>query len=322
MVKPQTSPKSRPRVQREVNDNYCVLNVAGVKDSVHVSAKKQDLNPSPLTSNSETVFLHVNSFVANVHSVTRLPQKKGVNPNYCYIHTEIKYVKDVSCVGHLSSGNTVTNDSTVAINPPVGAKLQQFWEKWEALGSSPKVVTILRGLHSPLLVQTQPNQVTNGHKQLCQPTKTVPPSGGTVSADKQKCSGTSNKPKLTGFLQPAIFGTQTQQPVETYPGPEHFEHLPKHRVIQNGDPRDNKDLPTARGVGHLHRLQGRILPYTHSQSVQEVHAFSHPGSALPVQSPTLWSVHSTHGVHSGGQRSQTDGFRKVPRRCQTMAVCK
>ena len=30
VVKPQTSPKSRPRVQREVNDNYCVSNVAGV----------------------------------------------------------------------------------------------------------------------------------------------------------------------------------------------------------------------------------------------------------------------------------------------------
>ena len=83
-----------------------------------------------------------------------------------------------------------------------------------------------RGLHPPLPVQTQPNQVTNGHKQLCQPTKTIPPSGGTVLADKQKCSGTGYKPKLTGFLQPASFGTQTQQPVEIYPGPEHLEHLP------------------------------------------------------------------------------------------------
>ena len=96
--------------------------------------------------------------------------------------------------------------------------------------------------------------------------------------------------------------------METYPGPEHLEHLPKHRVVQNGDPRDNKNLPTHRGVGHLHSLQGRILPHTNSQSVQEVHVFSHPGSVLPVQSPTLWSVHSTHGVHSGGQRGQTDGF--------------
>ena len=177
-----------------------------------------------------------------------------------------------------------------------------------------------RGLHPPLPVQTQPNQVANGHKQICQPTKTVPPFGGTVSADKQKCSRTGRKPKLTGDLQPAIFGTQTQQPVETHPGPEHSEHLPKHRVVQNGDPRDNKDLPSSRGVGHFHRLQGRILPHTNSQSVQEVHAFSHPGSVLPVQGPTLWAIHSTHGVHSGGQGGQTDGFTEgyknppVPRR--------
>ena len=85
-------------------------------------------------------------------------------------------------------------------------------------------------------------------------------------------------------------------------------------------PRDNKDLPSDRGVGHFHRLQGRILPHTNSQSVQEVHAFSHPGSVLPVQSPTLWSVHSTYGVHSGGQRGQTDGLTEryknppIPRR--------
>ena len=83
----------------------------------------------------------------------------------------------------------------------------------------------------------------------------------------------------------------------TGPGPEHL-----------GDPRDNKDLPVDRGVGHHHRLQGRIFPHTNSQSVQEVHAFSHPGPVLPVQSPTLLPVHSTHGVDSGGERGQTDCF--------------
>ena len=108
--------------------------------------------------------------------------------------------------------------------------------------------------------------------------------------------------------------------METYLGPEHLEHLSKHRVIQNGDTRDNKNLPTGRGVGYLHRFQRHIFPHTNSQSVQEVHAFSPPGSVLPVQSHTLWPVHSTNGVHSGGQRGQTDGFREeykdppVPRR--------
>ena len=115
-----------------------------MRNSVHVSDKKEDLNPSPVTNKSKTVFLHVNSFVANVHSVIGLPQKKGVNPNCCYNHTDIMHVSDASCVGHLSSANTVTNVPSVVIHPPVGARLQQYWEKWEAPGSSPKVVTILR----------------------------------------------------------------------------------------------------------------------------------------------------------------------------------
>ena len=163
------------------------------------------------------------------------------------------------------------------------------------------------GVHPPLPVQTQLDKVTNCNKQLPQSSITVLPSRGTVSAGRKECSRTGTKSKLTGVLQPAIFGTQAQQPVETYPGPEHLEYMFKHRVFQNGDPRDHKNLPTGRVVGHIHRLQRRILPYTDSQSVQEVHAFSSPGSILPIQSPTLWPIHSSHGVHSGGQRGQTHG---------------
>ena len=163
------------------------------------------------------------------------------------------------------------------------------------------------GLHSPIPVQTPLDKDTDCNKQLPQSSQTVLPFRRTVSADKQKCSRTGRKSKLTGFLQLAIFGTQTQQPVETGPGPEHLEHLFKHRVIQDRDPRDNKNLPTGRGMGHIHRLQSRLLPHTNSKSVQEVHAFSPPGSVLPVQSPILWSIHSSHGVHSGGQRGQTHG---------------
>ena len=176
------------------------------------------------------------------------------------------------------------------------------------------------GLYSSVPVQTPLDKVTDCNKQLPQSHQTVLPCGGTASADKQKCSRTGAKSEFTRFLQPAIFGTQTQQPVETHPGPEHLGHLFKHRVVQDGDPRDNKNLPTGRGVGHIHRFQRRILPHTNSQSVQEVHAFSHPGSVLPVQGPTLWSVHSSHGVHSGGQRGQTHGTSEgykdppVPRR--------
>ena len=91
-----------------------------------------------------TLNLNVDFCVANAHIVTGWPQKKGVNPNCCQMYTEIKYVKDVSCVGHLSPVNLVTNAPPVVMDPPVGARLHKCWEKWEALGSSPKVVTTLR----------------------------------------------------------------------------------------------------------------------------------------------------------------------------------
>ena len=138
VVKPQTSARSRPGDLKSINDNYCVSNVVGLVNSVNVSDKMKGLNPPPpVTNKSETVLSHVNSFVASVPFASGSPQKKGVNPVYCQSIREINHVNDVSCVDHLSSVKIVTN-------LPVGARLQQFWEKWETLGSSPKVIRILR----------------------------------------------------------------------------------------------------------------------------------------------------------------------------------
>ena len=144
-VKPQTSTKSRPKCLRSINDNYCVSNVVGLKDSVIVSDKMEGLNPPPVTDQKNSkLTLNVDSHVANAHIVTGLPQRKGVNPNICQLYTEIKYVKDVSCVGHLPSVKLVTNAQHAVLDPPVGARLNQCWKKWETLGSSPKLVTIVR----------------------------------------------------------------------------------------------------------------------------------------------------------------------------------
>ena len=113
--------------------------------------------------------------------------------------------------------------------PNVGGKATQIMGEVGSSGFESKSSNHTeRGLHPPLPVQTQFNQVTNCHKQLYQPSQKSQPFGGPVSADEQKCIRTGIKSKFPGFLQAAIFGTQTQQMVETYPGPGHLEHLPKH----------------------------------------------------------------------------------------------
>ena len=53
-------------------------------------------------------------------------------------------MKGVSCVEQTSSVQNVTTVPPVVPNLPVGARLHQFWEKWAALGVSPKVLAVLR----------------------------------------------------------------------------------------------------------------------------------------------------------------------------------
>ena len=98
--------------------------------------------------------------------------------------------------------------------------------------------------------------------------------------------------KLTG--QPAIFGTRAQQPVETCPGPEHLEHLFEHRDVQDGNPRDNKNLPPSRGVGHIHRFQAYFHIPIHSQSRKYMRFYlqgrSYQFKPFPLACPQLpWS---------------------------------
>ena len=144
-------------------------------------------------------------------------------------------------------------------------------------------------------------KVTDRHKQLCQSPQEPLPVGGMTSAYEQKCSGAGQKSEISGFFQPTIFGPKAKQPVETHLRPPQSEQIPQVRKIQTGDTGNNKDLPPDRGVGNIHRFQERILLHTHSKPIQQVPAFSRPGSNLPVQSTTIWSGHSTHGVFGCGK---------------------
>ena len=132
MARPQHLHRNLPRGSSLINDNHCIIAVTDQKNSVLITGQG-DLNPAPVVSKNSKVTLNFNvdSHVANAHIVTGLPQRKGVNPNACQLYTEIKYVKDIFCVGHLPSVNLVTNAQHAVLDPPLGARLQQCWEKWE-----------------------------------------------------------------------------------------------------------------------------------------------------------------------------------------------
>ena len=329
----------RPRHRSGINNNYCVSSVAGSSVNACVTGKEAcfvnsatgskncvNVTGEELYTGNQDCFttckeellrtLTVNFNVANhVYFVSGLPQRKGVIPNCCHLYPEIKHVQGVSCVNQLSSVQNETNVPPVVPDLRVGTRLHQFWEKWAALGVSPKVLAVLREGYT-LPFRFRPNLTRNPTITSCY----VNPQRNSYLLEALHQLLTSSKSTVPGFFQPVIPCTQTQQPVATYLGSEQTEQLLENAVIQNGDPRDYKDLPPGRGVGYVHRFQRRVLPHPNKQSVQEVHALSHSGQDLSFQSTTLWSVHSPHGVYSGGQRGQITsnerGYKNppVPRR--------
>ena len=164
-----------------------------------------------------------------------------------------------------------------------------------------------RGLHPPLSSPAETHKVSHGQKLLCQSPQEQLPAGGIASAYKQKRSGAVTKPNLSGVLQSAIFGPKAQQQVETYIRSEQTESFPQGGKIQNGDTGNYRDMPPTRGVGHVNRLQGRLLPHTNTGTVQEISEISCPRSDIPVQSLAFWSVDSTLGVHCSSEGGKTDG---------------
>ena len=190
----------------------------------------------------------------------------------------------------------------------------------KARGRSEGDPDLKRGLYSPLSDPTETLKAPHGHKLLCQSLQEQLPVRGITATHRQKCSRASKKSHVPGFLQPTVSSSQTEQQMETHSGPEQTKSFSKGTKVQDGDTRDHKNLPARGRMGYLHRLQGRLLPHSHTRTVQKIPKVSCGRSNLPIQSTSLWPFHSSHGVHCCCQRSKTDGFAEgyknppVPRR--------
>ena len=221
----------------------------------------------------------------------------------------------------LSCVQSVTNAPNAVQNPPVGARLQNFWQTWLGLGASPAVVQILREGYT-LPFRTRPNLTrfptvvscyVNPHRNsyLLEALHQLMDKHAIELVRNQTSLGFFNrlflvpKPnnkwrpildlsKLNIFLKVGKFKTETPETIRT--------------SLQKT------------GVGHLGGLQGRLLPHTNTGTIQEVPPFSYSGPDLPIQSSAFWSVHSAHGVHCVSKGSETDGYAQgykdppVPRR--------
>ena len=128
---------SLPVVVSHINDNQCLWSPL-----VQLKSKSGDLNLVSATNKvtfQKTVNLHV---VLPAVSVKGPLQKKNVRPSHAKI--EIKSVNSALPVNQCLFAPNVINVPCVVKDPPVGGRLQLFWQVWLSLGSNPRVVSILR----------------------------------------------------------------------------------------------------------------------------------------------------------------------------------
>ena len=169
----------------------------------------------------------------------------------------------------MSCVKPVTNVKNVASNLPVGARLQNFWQTWLDLGAGPKVVQILKeGYTLPFRIRPKLTRSPPSHKLLWQSPQEPLPAGGITLAYRQKHSGISTKPNISGIFQPTVFSPKAQQQVETYIRSGQIESFPQGGEIQNGDTGKYQNIPPTRGVGHLNRFQ-RVGTDGHTQGYKD-----------------------------------------------------
>ena len=176
------------------------------------------------------------------------------------------------------------------------------------------------GLNPPLQDPATSYKIPNSHKLLCQSSQEQLPVRGITSAYRQECGGIGSQSNFPRVFQLTFSGSQTQQQMEADLRCEQTESFPKNGDIQDGNTRGHQNFPPTRRVGNLSRLQGCLLPYSNTGTVQEISQISCPGSDIPVQSSAFWSVHSPYGVHCDSKGGKTDGHSQgyknppVPRR--------
>ena len=138
MVNQDAAP-ARPEITISINDNYCLISPEPKARPISVSDVQRQ--------NFHVLVQHVLCpVVSPVHFATnslRQPQKKGLRP-HVERKVQIKSVNCVSFVDHCVSAHSVPDVHNVVHAPPIGGRLQPFWQTWARLGANPRVVSILK----------------------------------------------------------------------------------------------------------------------------------------------------------------------------------
>ena len=104
----------------------------------------------------------------------------------------------------------------------------------------------------------------------------------------------------SSLFQQAIHSTKTKSEMASNFESQCSEKNFGHKKIQNGDTRNNPNLPATRRMGGIAGFQRRLFPHPHTQKVTEISQVSLPEPDLSIPGPPIRPLNSSYGVHLRG----------------------
>ena len=92
---------------------------------------------------------------------------------------------------------------------------------------------------------------------------------------------------------------------------EQYNQFPQGAKIQNGDTKNHQNFSPTRGVGYLSRLQGCLLPNTHTGTVRKYLRFHIQGRSYQFKALPFRLSTSPNGVHCYSKGSKTEGHAQA-----------
>ena len=162
-------------------------------------------------------------------------------------------------------------------------------------------------LHSPIQGQTKSSQRSVDSQRLCKPPQEPLPETGFAGLTTKGGSRDGEGSNISNLFQQVIHCSQTKSKMAASLGPQCSKQIFECKNIQDGNPRNNSDFLAARGMGDFAGFQRRLFPHSSPCEIPEISQVPFPKSVLSVPGPSLWPLHSSDGVHLGGQRGQVNG---------------
>ena len=133
---------------------------------------------------------------------------------------------------------------------------------------------------------------------VCKPQQEPLPDGGFAGPALQEGSRDGEGSNISSLLQQTIHSTQTKSEMAAHLGPQCSKPIFERKNIQNGNPRNNSDLLTTRGMGNI-----AGFPHSDSHQVPKVPQVSLPEPIIPVLGPSFWPLNSSESSLVWSKRS-------------------